>query len=116
MEDVAKTFYRRQQRVAKRHRRMADGYVTRLNENGIFEQRPARDWRGMMIRPLLILVLLFLVLKLTFVVYLGFAQYEAHLVKFQGTSVGDLIAHAVMQIDPVTRTVAEFLLSLTAPA
>ena len=116
MEDAAKSFHRRQQRVARRHRRMADGYVTRLNENGLFEQRPVRDWRGLLLRPLTILVALFFVLKLIFVVYLGVPGYEAQLATFQEDTLGDVTARVVMQLDPITRSIAETLRTLAAPA
>lgn len=63
MESALKSFERRQRAVAQKHRKLAQGYVTKINRNGVFEHRPIRRISPVRLRGLLLTILGFLVFK-----------------------------------------------------
>ncbi len=102
MESVQKNFMRRQQAIRKKHRRMAEGYVTRVNKTGVIEHRPKRKFGSVTLMPFIILALVFLAFKIVLIGQLGEETYLAHVDNLAAGSVVERVGAKAMQIDPVT--------------
>ena len=57
MSDQLRDFARRHKQVQRKHRRLAQGYVTKLDRHGVIRHVPRRDYGGVLAMPLAILVL-----------------------------------------------------------
>lgn len=105
MESVQKNFLRRQRAIRKKHRRLAGGYVTRVNRMGVIEHRPRRSFGRITIMPLVLLAAMFLAFKAVLYVQLGEETYLSHLDNLTTGSAVERAGAMVMQIDPVTERV-----------
>ncbi len=110
MEDSYIRFERRCRTVRHKHIRMADGYVTRLNRNGVIVQTPDRKKAGpAVIRALGLAIFAALILKAVVLAALGPAAYEAkRATLLQGNGV-ERAGAFLMQADPLTVQVASRL-------
>ncbi|ETX15485.1 hypothetical protein OCH239_16860 [Roseivivax halodurans JCM 10272] len=109
MTEGSRDFAARHQRIRNRHRRLAGGYVTRLNANGVIEHRPARRVNVPLAAPLAILVATFLGLRILLLSQLGAAQYSHHLNMLSQGGLAERIGAALLTPDPVTEAVAEMV-------
>ncbi|SIS81771.1 hypothetical protein SAMN05421759_10431 [Roseivivax lentus] len=105
MESVQKNFLRRRRAIRKKHRRLAGGYVTRVNRMGVIEHRPRRSLGRITIMPLVLLAAMFLAFKAVLYVQLGEEAYLSHLDNLTTGSAVERAGAMVMQIDPVTERV-----------
>jgi len=107
MEDALNSFYKRQQRVQKKHARMAQGYKTKLDKNGVFVQVPDSKTGSYGLRIMMWSALVFMAFKAFLLTGLGTADYEGHVAALaQGTSF-EQVGAWFMQIDPVTAKISE---------
>ncbi|ANT59942.1 hypothetical protein AYJ57_05890 [Salipiger sp. CCB-MM3] len=102
MESALKSFERRQRAVAQKHRKLAQGYVTKINRNGVFEHRPIRRISPVRLRGLLLTILGFLVFKGVMLANLGSDHYAEHLARLSDGSFADKLGAWVLGVDPVT--------------
>lgn len=109
MDQAQKSFHKRGQALQRKHMRMAHGYVTRMNRNGIIEQVPDRHIGGFGVRVVLRLALAVMAFKVFAFAWLGEAPY---LSTVQALSTGTMYEKAgawIMQADPATRALAEVI-------
>ena len=99
-------FGRRLDRINKRHGKMANGYVTVMNADGLLVNRAQRRGFRFPWRFVALLAVSFIVIKAILIAGLGASEYQARAVSLQaGTTVEQFGAWA-MQPDPVTNWVA----------
>lgn len=109
MDDGLRTFSKRHRSVQRKHRRLAQGYVTKLGTNGIIVHKPRRDFSGLLTAPALIAVFSFFAFKVMLLANLGPEAYEAHL---EALATGNGVEKAgaiLMSIDPVTERLTELV-------
>jgi hypothetical protein len=109
MEDTLNDFRRRQQNLRRKHERMARGYVTGINENGLIVQKPDSKSGGRALRVLVMVVAGFMGFKILLLGGLGPEQYSQHVTRLQSGSTGDQVGAWFMQIDPVSALLADYL-------
>lgn len=102
MSSTMKLFDKRVNRISRRHRKMAKGYVTRIQRNGIVSNRPRRR-TGLAVSPVGILMLVagFFGFKGVVLAHLGGTTYNE---RIGALAEGTLIEQAgawIMQIDPL---------------
>ena len=105
-------FDSRLRRISRRHRKMATGYVTSVNHDGLIIARPRRHaprfpWKGMTLT--IVLLLLF---KGFLYLNLGGITYDARVEKLKEGTVIEQAGAFAMQADPATVWVAAQLQSL----
>ncbi|MHA6326060.1 hypothetical protein [Roseivivax sp. CAU 1753] len=109
MEIAQKDFLKRQKSIKKKHRRLADGYVTRVNKVGVIEHRPRRSVGRTTLMPIVLLGVLFLGFKVMLLTYLGEEQYLSHVDALTSGGLVEQIGARVMQIDPATARMTELV-------
>lgn len=112
MNDLYRRFDQRCDALRAKHIRMADGFVTRLDGNGVLVQAPVPRKRGALIRALAIAAITIVLIKAMILAEIGVDQYarvEAALKA--GGAVEQAIAF-VMRIDPATAWVAGHVIPL----
>lgn len=103
MADVqTKHFDKRLRRIEKRHRKMAYGYVTSVNRDGLIKARPDSlripiPWKGFTFS-----VALLLLLKGILLAYHGPVSYGIRVEQLAGGSIAEQIGAFLMQIDPIS--------------
>jgi len=105
-------FDNRLRRISRRHRKMAVGYVTSVNHDGLIIARPRRHaprfpWKGMMLT-----VTLLLLFKGFLYLSLGAITYDSRVEKLQEGTVIEQAGAFAMQADPATRWIAAQIQSL----
>ncbi|SFP95844.1 hypothetical protein SAMN05421853_10130 [Roseivivax halotolerans] len=112
MDTAHKSFIQRQKKLNKKHRRLASGYVNRLNENGVIEHRPSRDYLRLTLAPFVILVAFFFAFKALLLTHLGDADYLAHLAALETGNLTEQVGARLMSLDPVTQFLADIAAQL----
>lgn len=108
MADIFDRFDRRSLAVRAKHMQMADGFVTRLDRNGVLVQVPARRsarFRGL--RLVIYVALATLMFKALLVVHLGEDAYDARLADLRTGAAVEQAGAVVMQPDPVSTWIAD---------
>lgn len=106
MDEGLRDFAARHQRLRDKHRRLSQGYVTRVNRNGVIEHVPARDVPASFLTPLAILVAAFFGFKILLLSQLGEAQYSVHLETLSQGNVAERVGAVLLSPDPLTRAAA----------
>lgn len=109
MDQAQQSFYKRQETLRRKHMRMSQGYVTRMNKNGVIEQVPDRHFSGMGLRLVLRLALVVMAFKVLAFAWLGETQYASSIDRLSQGAFYEKAGAWVMQADPVTRAVAGFM-------
>lgn len=99
-------FDKRMRRISKTHARLARGYVTSVNHDGLIIARPVRQGLRFPFRGLFMSFLVLLAFKAFILASLGTGAYSARLDRLEsGTTVEQLGAY-IMKPDPVTQWIA----------
>ncbi len=108
MDDALRDFDRRANAVRKNHARLARGYVTKINKNGLIEHRPRRGRKARgPVRLVLYLILSLLAFKGFLLSELGAEDYLARVATLsQGTTV-ERVGSVLMSVDPATQWIAD---------
>ncbi len=107
MENVYSRFERRSNAVRTKHLQMADGFVTRINGNGVLVQVPAKRRGGLSVGTLLIALLCAVLIKAMNYLQLGESAYAARTAELaQGSSLEQAGAF-ILQMDPATLWIAQ---------
>ena len=109
MEDALNRFDKRAAAVRRRHHRLAQGYVMRMDTNGVIRCEPDRKACGVVLHGLALLIVAVFALKGILLASLGPEEYAA---KHAGLAQGEPLDRAgavLMQVDPVTKAVAAAL-------
>lgn len=109
MDQAQQSFHKREQALRRKHIRMSKGYVTRMNRNGVIEQVPDRHFSGIGLRLVLRLALVVMAFKILVYAWLGETQYLSSVATLSQGALYEKAGAWVMQADPVTRAVAEFI-------
>jgi hypothetical protein len=109
MEDALARFAKRQAALRRKHTRLARGYVTRLDRNGTFVQVPDSKSRGIALRGLLWSGVVFMAFKVFLLTGLGPEAYQSHLYTLEQGSAFERAGRWLMQIDPVTASLAQLI-------
>jgi hypothetical protein len=110
VEDTLRDFDKRQKEIRGKHIRLAKGYETKLDGNGVFLHVPNnKAGRRSGLRLLLTGAAVVFGFKVLTLSWLGTEAYAAHLTSLaQGTPLEKAGAW-IMQIDPVTAKTAEMV-------
>ncbi|MBS0125560.1 hypothetical protein [Thetidibacter halocola] len=109
MEDTLRDFRKRQQNLRRKHERMARGYVTGIDQNGLIVQTPDSKTGGRVLRLLVMLVAGFIGFKILLLAGLGPEQYSLHVTQLKSGSTGEQVGAWFMQIDPLSALLAGYL-------
>ena len=105
MDKVQKDFLKRQKAIKRKHRRLADGYVTRVNRAGVIEHRPRRSVMRFTAMPLVVLLALLFGFKVMLLSQLGEEAYLTHVDALESGNVAERLGAIIMRIDPATERV-----------
>lgn len=106
MDKAQMSFHRREQALRRKHVRMSQGYVTKLDRNGLIVQVPDRKIGGIGFGLLLRGALILMAFKVLTLVWLGEPRYQSHLDALSQGAFYEQAGSWVMQVDPVTRKLA----------
>ena len=109
MDRALYDFDKRQRAVVQKHHKLANGYITKLNRNGIIEHKPIRRVPFVSLKGLLIAAFGALVFKGLLIASLGIEEYVARLAHL---SQGSVLEHAgawLMGADPASLWIATLL-------
>ncbi|WP_136439721.1 hypothetical protein [Pacificoceanicola onchidii] len=110
MDSTLQSFEKRQKALRRKHKRMAQGYVNKLDrESGLIVQRPDNKVGGYLTRLILLVAAVFMGFKVFLLAGLGEATYLSHVDALRSGSVVEQGAALVMQIDPVSAYLAPLL-------
>ena len=110
MDNTLQSFESRQRAVRRKHTRMAQGYVTKLGEDGVFLQVADKKSGIYCLRILVMFLVGFLLFKGFVLYWLGAEIYQGHVdVLSAGTTV-EKVGAFVMQIDPISAQIAALLM------
>ncbi|SMR70768.1 hypothetical protein SAMN04488030_0380 [Aliiroseovarius halocynthiae] len=113
-EAQVKDFEKRIRQIDRRHNKIARGYVQLVERDGLLVPKTKMlKKRSFPLRAILIAVVGFAVFKGVLVSQVGLTSYEARL---ESLTEGGMVERAgawLMQVDPFSRGVAEFILSLS---
>lgn len=113
MIDAQRNFAKRQRAVRRKHVRMARGYVTKIDRNGVIVQKPDNKFKGFSYRLLFLVALCFVGLKGVLLANLGEEEYLARVASLEAGESYHKAGAWLMQADPVTRIIAENLGKIT---
>lgn len=115
MANALRNFEKRARAVESRHRKLADGYVTRMDKDGVMRHAPIRKFR--LIRPRMIVYALgaFLAFKVFLVTQLGNVTYNERVMVLSQGSMVERAGAYVMAIDPATEWLAAALQPYVSP-
>lgn len=102
MRGAQQQFHKRQKSVRRKHIRMANGYVTKLDRNGVIIQKPDNKAGGFGVRLLVLLGICFIAFKILLVTNLGAEEYLARLDALEQGKTYQQVGAWLMGLDPVT--------------
>jgi hypothetical protein len=106
MQNSAAAFARRHKQVRKKHRKMAFGYRTKVDENGVFIQKPTVLSTTSMRGPFVFFIAFLIGMKVLFQTYLGEVDYLSHVDSLAGGNLAEKVGAFIMAPDPVTSQLA----------
>ncbi|MDD9728366.1 hypothetical protein PVW46_00440 [Mameliella sp. AT18] len=109
MDDAQRSFHKREQALRRKHIRMSQGYVTRMNRNGVIEQVPQSRMSGFGLHLVLRLAVAVMLFKMVALAWLGDAIYTGHVERLSQGVFYEKAGAWILQVDPVTRMLADFL-------
>ena len=109
MIDAQRNFYKRERAVRRKHTRMARGYVTKIDKNGVIVQKPDNKVKGFGARIFVLLAIAFVIFKGFILANLGAEEYAVRLASLEGGETYQQVGAWLMQVDPVTGFIAEQL-------
>ncbi|MCB1334119.1 MAG: hypothetical protein KDK26_10805 [Roseivivax sp.] len=114
MSNSIRSFEKRARSVEARHKKLAGGYVTRMDKDGLIHHAPRKRLRLFRPRVLLYPVIAVMVFKVFLLSQMGQPAYEAKLTSLAQGSALERAGAVLMSIDPVTETIAG-VIGRTAP-
>ena len=101
------SFGKRLGRISKRRGKLANGYVTVVNSDGLLVAQPKRTSLRFPWRAVAVTALLFFVFKGLLMASLGEAEYSERALSLQAGTPVEQVGGWVMQPDPMTLWIAE---------
>jgi len=103
MADVKQMqFTQRLRRIDRYHQRLANGYVTTVNADGLIVAAPHRKPSHRTVRSLFLLLAVMLAFKVFVYAQIGGAAYESRVATLRAGSVAEQLGAYVMAAGPVT--------------
>lgn len=99
-------FDARIKRVQRNHLRMARGYEAKVGRDGLIVFRPKRRKPRLPVRGLVVLIAAFFAFKVLVLMQIGDVAYQARVDAMMSGSFDERMGGIVLQIDPLTRTIA----------
>lgn len=109
MTNTYEGFDARLKRIDRSRTRLANGYSAKVTKDGLIVFRPKRRARGFSLRGLVFLVAGFFVFKAMILAHLGQTVYDQRVTALQTGTVVEQAGAYVMQNDPVSATIAQYL-------
>lgn len=109
MEDALSSFRKREKALRRKHIRMSQGYVTKVDRNGLIVQKPDSKIGGWSVRLLIRLAIVFMAIKLFLLSWMGAPAYVATLDQLAKGSAFEQVGGWFMQIDPITNKLLEMI-------
>lgn len=110
MDSTLETFEKRQKALRRKHKRMAQGYVNKLDRtSGLIVQKPDSKAGGFFLRLAALMGMGLLGFKTFLLAGSGEAQYLHHVEMLKGGSLLEQAGAWFMQIDPATAYLAPLL-------
>ncbi|WP_299043149.1 hypothetical protein [uncultured Tateyamaria sp.] len=110
MVETQQDFHNRLTALGRKHAAMANGYVTRMQRDGLVVVKPKRRARrGFPLRGLVALVAGFFVFKALMLASLGDITYNERVAKLQQGAQLEQMGAKLMQIDPASSYIAGVL-------
>ena len=106
MQNTAAAFAKRHKQVRKKHRKMAHGYHTSVDENGVFIQKPSAFATTSMRGPFVFFIAFLIGMKVLFQTYLGEDDYLLHVEALASGNLAEQVGAFIMTPDPVTSQLA----------
>lgn len=100
-------FGQRLRRIDRHHRKLARGYVTTVNHDGLIIARPRRQTSLFPLRGLFLCLLILLAFKGFLYAHLGPAAYADRVALLESGTVVEKMGAYAMKADPVTLWVSE---------
>ncbi|MGR3660480.1 MAG: hypothetical protein ACU0CA_04720 [Paracoccaceae bacterium] len=96
-------FGHRIKRIDRHHRKLAKGYVTTMNHDGLVVARPRRASSGLPMRGLFLALVALLVFKSFMLAQLGVEGYNAQMALLADGSTFERVTAYAMMPDPITQ-------------
>lgn len=112
MDDTFKDFNKRHRAVTRKHRRLAQGYVTKLNRNGVIEHKPLNQSKAFTMKGFAFLILGLLIFKGYLLAGLGAEDYQTHVAALSNGNMFEQLGAWLMQVEPVSRLIADLFVSI----
>lgn len=107
MPDIRmRDFGKRVSRIDRKHKRMADGYVSMVDSDGTITGKPTRRSFSFPWKPTAIFFTIFFVVKALLLVQLGQPHYNDLVADLQDGSTVEKVGAYVMSADPMTKWLA----------
>jgi len=100
-------FGQRLSRIDKHHRKLARGYVTSVNHDGLIIARPQRKSNGVSLRALFVCLLTLMVFKGFLYAQLGEVAYNDRMILLQNGTIVEQVGAYAMKVDPATYWISE---------
>ena len=100
-------FDSRLKKLRRSHARLAQGYQASVGRDGLIVFRPRRKRAGLPLRGILLTVLAFFGFKALVLLHLGEVSYVERADALAAGGMPEQVGGWLMQIDPVTRLIAE---------
>lgn len=112
MSDTFSQFEKRLDSLERKHRELSNGYVAKINPDGLITVEPKQSNRtGLLLRLCVMAAVGFLTFKVVTLVIVGVPVYETRLDTLtQGTAIEKAISW-IMQIDPLSERIAAYLVT-----
>lgn len=109
MADALRNFGKRVRAVESTHKKLAQGYVTKLGRDGVMRHKPKFSLSFISPRAVVYLALVFTAFKGFLLGNLGEATYAAHLADLSQGGIVDRAGGVLMGVDPATAWIANAL-------
>jgi hypothetical protein len=109
MSDAFQEFDARLKTIGRKRTKLARGYVSKVDKDGLIIFRPKRRRSGIPLRGLLYMFLGFMFFKAVIIAHLGLPLYGDRLSQLSQGSVVEQAGSVVMRADPLSLTLASYL-------
>ena len=111
MSDAFAEFEKRLDSLERKHRDLANGYVAKINPDGLIVIAPKSRSSGNKLRLMSAIFLGFIVFKITTIVLVGPAVYDSRLDELRAGTGPEQMSAWLMQADPFSAAAADFIIT-----
>lgn len=99
-------FGKRLRRIDSNHRRLANGYITTMNHDGLLVARPRPKEVRLTWRGVAYMIIIMMAFKIFLHAQIGAEAYQERVIALQNGSVAEQIGAYAMVADPITVAIA----------